>query len=472
VKEPNLLTRRRFVQVSAASAAGVVGGCAGAPGGVKSGRSISAAEGQHTQIGVTQPVQSDSWYSRTPHPEAQWFAGARLGLFVHWGISSVHGGIDLSWGMIKDTPWDVGGLRVRPNDYWELARRFNPDRYDPRKWLAAAKALGCRYAVMTTRHHDGFAMWPSRYCDFGTRTYLNGRDLVRPYVDACRAEGLKVGLYFSPPDWRYARRHMSFRYQRAPGPPLGPDHQPTTLETPTPEYVSEQQRQVRGQVEELLTRYGRIDLMWFDGAIPDAREAIPVEWVRKLQPHIVINPRLWGVGDFVTPECSIPQERPSGWWEMCHIWHAHGWGYDRREEYRSTAWVLELLAKAATWGGNLLINVSPRPDGSLPDNIYAKMAEGAAWMKIHAPAVFEADPGPYPERCNLPVTVMPKQWYIFAPPAFTGPIVLKEVDAPASAVLMASDRSVTADYSDGKATLALPAHGRDRLMDVVVVRWA
>jgi alpha-L-fucosidase len=233
-------------------------------------------------------------------------------LFIHWGISSVHGGIDISWGMIKDTPWDTKGIRVTPNQYWALADRFNPDKYDPRKWLAAAKAMGCRYAVLTTRHHDGYAMWPSRYGNFSTRTHLGGRDLIRPYVEACRAESLKVGLYFSPPDWHYARRHMSFRYARAEGPPLGPDHQPTKLLPSTPEYIAEQQRQVRGQVEELLTNYGRIDVMWFDGSFPGAREVIPVEWVRKLQPQIVINPRLWSVGDFETPECKMPLQRPAG----------------------------------------------------------------------------------------------------------------------------------------------------------------
>ncbi len=465
------MNRRKFLQAGAT--AGLIGitGCTSARRKPVGGEQ-SAAEAQHAQIGVTQPANPDAWYVRTAHPEAQWFSKARLGLFIHWGISSVHGDIDISWGMIKDTPWDRDGVRVTPNDYWALAGRFNPDKYEPRKWLSAAKALGCRYAVMTTRHHDGYAMWPSRYGDFGTRTHMGGRDLVRPYVEACRAEGLKVGLYFSPPDWRYARKHMSFRYSRAEGAKLGPDHQPTTLLAPTPEYIAEQQRQVRGQVEELLTNYGRIDLMWFDGAIPGAREVIPVDWVRKLQPQVVINPRLWGVGDYETPECRVPEKRPAGWWEMCHIWQHGGWGYSRKEQYRPTAWMLELLAKATAWGGNLLINVSPRPDGSLPDDIYTKMSEGAAWMKTHGSAVFEADPGPYPEQCNLPVTVASGDWYVFVPPTHTGPVVLKNVAKPLSAALMGTNHPVAVAFADATATLTMAVGQRDRCMDVIVVHWA
>ena len=214
---------------------------------------------------------------------------------------------------------------------------------------------------------------------------------------------------------------MSFRYGRAEGPTLGLDHEVRPVLEATPEFWAEQRRQIRGQLEELLTKYGRIDLLWFDGAAPEVRESASVDWVRSLQPQIVVNPRLWGVGDFETPECRVPEKRPAGWWEMCHSWHANGWGLQPGRAVRgSTEWVLDLLAKAATWGGNLLINVSPRPDGTLPDSLYAKMAEGAEWMKTHGKAIFESEAGPYPERCNVPVTVAPGKWYVFVGPGYTG----------------------------------------------------
>jgi alpha-L-fucosidase len=134
--------------------------------------------------------------------------------------------------------------------------------------------------------------------------------------------------------------------------------------------------------------------------------------------------------------------------------------------------MLELLAKAATWGGNLLINVSPRPDGSLPDDIYTKMGEGAAWMKTHGSAVFDAEPGPYPEQCNLPVTVAAGRWYIFVPPMFTGPVILKNVPKPVSAALMGSNRPVPVAFADAAASLTLSADQRNQLMDVITVQWA
>lgn len=465
------MNRRQFLQ--AGLGAGIVGaaGCASKRLSSVAGES-SAAEGQHAQIGVTNSTPNDSWFTRTTHPQAQWFPKARLGMFIHWGISSVHGDIDISWGMIRDTHWDRDGTRVTPNQYFALADRFHPDKYDPHKWLAAAKAMGCEYAVFTTRHHDGYSMWPSKYGDFGTRTHLDGRDLVRPYVEACRAAGLKVGLYFSPPDWYYSRRHMSFRYSRAPGAPLGLDHEPTTLAQITPEHVAEQQRQVRGQIEELLTNYGRIDLMWFDGTIPGAREIIPVEWVRELQPQIVVNPRLWGVGDYETPECKVPTSRPAGWWEMCHIWQNAGWGYCAREEYKTTTWMLNLLAKAATWEGNLLINVSPRPDGSLPDGLYNQTNDVSNWMKKHGPAVFDANAGPYPEQCDLPVTTTRNKWYIFVPPEHAGPVILKNVHNAPRTTLMGSGQAVATSFANDTATLNLAGSHRDRLMDVVVAEWA
>jgi alpha-L-fucosidase len=129
-----------------------------------------------------------------PHPEAQWFPDASLGLFMHWGIHSVTGA-QPSWDMIAHYPY--GGRVSPPDKYYAMADQFNPQKYDPDKWMKAAKEAGFTYAVLTTRHHDGYALWPSKY-GIGTKQYMNGRDLLKPYVDACRANGLKVGFYFSP----------------------------------------------------------------------------------------------------------------------------------------------------------------------------------------------------------------------------------------------------------------------------------
>ena len=280
---------------------------------------------------------------RTQHPDAQWFGNAGLGLFLHWGISSVHGGIDLSWGMMADTPWDAAlrnRNKVTPREYFALADRFDPTLL--RSTQVARGRAACRLQV---RRDDGEAprrlrMWPSAAGDFGVRTHLGGRDLVTPFVQACRRVGLKVGLYYSPPDWHFNRSVMSFHYgsgdpARFPGRPhFGLDHEAVAaLPSPSAEHARAYHAYVRAQVEELLTRFGHIDILWFDG--PPA--VIGIDEIRELQPGIVVNPRMHGAGDYLTPECEMPAERPSGWWELCEILpDGSGWGYQRGAPYRSS----------------------------------------------------------------------------------------------------------------------------------------
>ena len=318
-------------------------------------------------------------FKRNDHPDAQWFPDAGLGLFLHWGISSVHGGIEISWGMVKNTPWDKpleNWNKITPNEYFKLADRFAPALYNPDKWLRAAADAGFRYAVLTTRHHDGYAMWPSVYGDFGTSTHMGGRDLVGPFVEACRANGLKVGLYYSPPDWYFSRHHMSFNYS---GDILGLDHEQIgTLPERPEEFDSDLNRHISGQVDELLTRYGKIDVLWFDGVAPDA---IPFSRFREMQPGMVVNERMHGFGDFSTAECKMPETRLQGWWEMCDMFTMNAWGYTDTEQYHSTEFMFSRFIKARGWGGNYLLNAAPRPDGEMPAIFYERMKEWKEKMK-------------------------------------------------------------------------------------------
>ncbi len=339
----------------------------------------NAAQAQHALLGIEQEKTN---YQRTTHPDAQWFGSAGLGLFIHWGISSVHGGVDLSWGMIANTPWGPGDNsdKIPPAEYWSLAERFNPENYDPERWIAAAAKAGFRYAVLTTRHHDGFAMWPSEHGNLSTRNYLGGRDLVRPFVDACRRHGLKVGLYYSPPDWYYNRDYMSFNF---PSPKLccrdmnAPDfdihHKPADIPEKPEGWKEEYRGYVRAQIIELLQRYAPVDLLWFDGGPP----VLTFEEMRSYNPGIVINPRMTGYGDFETPECQMPDGPIEGWWELCEAMNKGGWGYVKGggEDYLSLEHLLGRLKQVRQWNGNYLINVAPRPDGTLPDVYYERMAE-------------------------------------------------------------------------------------------------
>lgn len=298
------------------------------------------------------------------HPDAQWFPKAGLGLFIHWGIASVDGYLDLSWGMMKDFKYSP---RVcPPEEYFALAKKFDPGRYDADKWIAAASEAGCRYAVLTSRHHDSFCLWPSRYGDFNTRTYMGGRDLIAPFIEACRKYGLKVGLYYSPPDFRTAGEYL----------PYGGWQEDRRSEIPQ-ELTDYEHAMVRGQVRELLTNWGRIDLIWFDGKW---RHILDEAKIRALQPGIVI-----GRGDdtdFATTECRLPTQEEyeaefrGRWWEYCGELNCC-WGYTKRDEH--TVKSLDDLLKWYNFtherGGNFLINMGPDAEGDFTKLEYQRLKE-------------------------------------------------------------------------------------------------
>jgi alpha-L-fucosidase len=306
---------------------------------------------------------------RTTHPGAQWFATAGMGLFMHWGIHSV-AGIQPSWAMIKDYP-HAGTSAYPPQKYYALARQFDPQRYDPDKWLSAARAAGFTYAVLTTKHHDGYTLWPSNYGDLGVHTALGGRDLLQPYVDACRKNGLKIGFYFSFADWHYPVfpiGDVDFDFKkRGQFAPMSPEEDDRRFD----EFYAF----ARGQIGELLTRYGRIDLLWFDGVGWKKRDAVElkasetVAWVRSLQPGIVVNNRWGRIGDYTTPECEFPTERPAGWWEACYCTNGH-WGYNPGKPLPDVSWFTTMRDKCNAWGGNFLPNIGPAPDGTMQDDFY------------------------------------------------------------------------------------------------------
>lgn len=434
-----------------------------------------AAADQHAAIGVKTTTAEN--FQRTTHPDAQWFPEAGLGLFIHWGISSVHGGIDLSWGMMNAKPWDPGNkATITPAEYWKLAESFNPTAYDPDKWLKAAKAAGFRYVVMTTKHHDGYAMWPSAYGDFGVKKFLPGVDLVKTFVEACRKNGLKCGLYYSPPDWYFNREYMSFHYgsedqKRFPGREhFDINGQPmATVPKPPADWDAKYRAYLRGQITELLTNYGKIDIIWFDGG-PDA---MTIDELRALQPGILINPRMHGYGDFQTPECHFPEKPIEGWWEMCDIWHTAGWGYAKSaEKYKPLGtWMLANLARVRSWGGNFLPNVGPRPTGEMPDAYYEQLKQLEPWMATNSEAVFGVKGGPLPPKVNVPVTVRDKTWYMFLLPDFHQPVIATVETEPKSVQMLGGDQELAYSWDQGKLTIEPPPGLRSQLVDVVKVTW-
>ena len=407
-------------------------------------------------------------FEPTMHPDAQWYPRAGFGLFLHWGIHSIEG-VQPSWAMIKDYPY--GGELYPPERYYAQAECFDPQAYDPDLWMAAAKRAGFAYAVLTAKHHDGYALWPTAFGDMGTRQYMRGRDLLTPYVEACRRHGLKVGFYFSPRDWHY------------PGFPLGDidfDHNKRNQRPPIEDPEEDQRRfdefyaYTLGQLNELLTRYGVIDVLWFDGmgwhGISDVYEAQTLAWVRSLQPGIVINDRWGRAGDFTTPEWDLPEGRPLGWWENCISWNGH-WGYNRHGLFRSVPWVLDRLVTARSWGGNFLLNVGPTPNGTMQESFYKRCDELAAWMATHRDSVVGAGSSPGDARANVPVTTRGNTWYLHVLCKHEGAIDAYYVEEPQTVSLMRSGAPLPYSCEDGRLRVEVPERESGAGHDVIVLTW-
>ncbi len=418
-----------------------------------------------------------------PHPDAQWFPQASLGLFMHWGIHSVVGA-QPSWDMIAN--YIYGGKVSPPDKYYALAKEFDPQQYDPDKWLKAAKAAGFNYAVLTTKHHDGYALWPSKY-GIGTKQYLDGRDLIQPYVDACRANGMKVGLYFSPRDWHY------------PGLMHPNEYDADKWDLPR-EGITDSAANYRDyvtflafamqQMEEILTRYGKIDVLWLDGmnfrGIDDMHTEQIYAWLRTLQPGMVINDR-WSnitnpddphgsgmrVGDFTTPfECQLPTYMPSRWWDCCHIWTTEGgcgWGYDSTGSFRSYGWFFEHLAACRSLGGNFLINVGPGPQGDMPPNYYGQMNAIAQWMVHSRESLIGADSTPGAQLSNVRITTRGNAWYLHILPDFTKDISVETGKEPVSVTLLRTGQKVPYIYRDGFLNFKVDPALRTDMDDVVKI---
>lgn len=330
---------------------------------------------------------------------SDWFDGARFGMFIHWSHVSTRG-LELSWPL-------VGGMKALPccqdvpaAEYHRGALDFAPRPGSPREWMARARDAGMRYAVLTAKHHDGFALFATRHSDFSIASAAYGGDLVREYVDAAREVGLRVGLYFSLCDWH----HPDY-------PPFEDQHRPYRfgmVPKPSEEQWARYLDFLFGQVRELLTGYGRIDLLWFDGGWERSAE----RWksgeleamIRELQPEILINDRLPGAGDYDTPEQFVPAVPPARRWETCLTMN-ESWGYNPSDpDEKSARELVHTLCEVAGRGGNLLLNVSPTGDGSLPAAQVERLETIAAWMRKHADAIHDAAPGLEPWQFHGPTT--------------------------------------------------------------------
>lgn len=454
---------------------------------------------QAEMLGQTQhsrPIDAGLPGIRSSHPDAQWFNKAPLGLFLHWGIPSVNGEMDLSWGMIANMG---NGQKMSPVEYWSMAEQFNAENFNPEVYLKAAAAAGFEYAVLTVKHHDGYTLWPSSLTPFGVQKYLPGRDLVREFADAARGAGLRVGLFYSGMDWFFDQDYRSFNYRSQSGrgssslppvadrPDFGVNHEPRVPREVTAAFRAKYAAFNRAQLVELLSNYGAIDVLWFDGGGGDG---ITIEEIRTLQPGIVVNNRgcvmelkgpttePMGIfpGDFKTFECEerFPAERPEGWWEENLIWNAPYWGYVKSNEayYSPLEGLLALYVRAKAWGGAFLMNVGPRPDGTMPQPFFDGLKELAAWRRSNLAAIEGVDPQPEGLESAWPVTTRSDRWYVFAMPGNFEPIeLITSSKVPLKVSLLRTGEELAFEFSGTRLKVVFPEEKRTRYPDAVEILW-
>ena len=335
-----------------------------------------------------------------------WFTDARFGMFIHWGL----------YAMPARHEWVRHNERIKDEDYEKYFELFDPDLFDPKAWAAAAKAAGMKYVVFTTKHHEGFCLWDSKFTDYKATNTPAKRDLVKEIVAAFRAEGLRIGFYYSLLDWH----HPDFIIDR-----IGPYRDsPDKAKMNKGRDMRRYAKYMRDQVTELLTNYGKIDILWFDFSYPGEDGKGRDDWesekmlklVRKLQPDILLDNRLDlpGSGDIVTPEQFTPskpilddQGNPAVW-EGCQTLSG-SWGYHRDEaSWKTPRMCVEMLVNHVSRGGNLLMNVGPTSRGYLDARALKCLDGYAQWMRFNGRAIYGCGIAPFAEAENCRYTYNPK----------------------------------------------------------------
>ena len=363
-----------------------------------------------------------SYVTRKTPGDTAWFVQSRFGMFIHWGLYS----------MPARHEWIKTYEKIPEEKYDKYFKYFNPDLYDAREWARQAKAAGMKYAVFTTKHHEGFCMWDSQYTDYKCTNTPAGRDLVREYVDAFRAEGLRVGFYYSLIDWHHPEFPIDTIHPRS--------EDPDAYEQSKDRDIRKYAEYMRNQVTELLTNYGKIDILWFDFSYSSNNGTGDRAWMkgkgkddweaeklialaRELQPGIIIDNRTEIEQDLWTPE----QFQPTEWvrhketgelvtWEACQTFSG-SWGYYRDEQtWKSPEMLIRMLVNTVSIGGNLLMNVGPTSRGYLDDRAENALKVYADWMKYNSRSIYGctmAEPGfTAPADCRFTQSADGKRLYV------------------------------------------------------------
>jgi alpha-L-fucosidase len=326
----------------------------------------------------------------------KWWTDARFGMFIHWGL----------YALPARHEWVKNVERMTNEQYQKYFEMFNPDMYDPHEWAKMAKAAGMKYVVLTAKHHEGFCLFDSKFTDYKATNTPYGKDLIKEYVEAFRAEGLKVGFYYSLIDWH----HPDYTIDRVH--PLRQESDTAYARLNKGRDMNKYREYLKNQVRELLTNYGEISIIWFDFSFPGKNGKGRADWdsenllkmARSLQPGIIVDDRLdlsdvEGGFDFISPE----QYKVAKWpeingkrvaWETCQTFSG-SWGYYRDENtWKSAAQLIELLVESVSKGGNLLLNVGPTARGVFDYRAQDRLNSMGEWMKYNSRSVYGCTEAP------------------------------------------------------------------------------
>jgi len=408
----------------------------------------------------------------------QWWRDARLGMFIHWGLYSIPAG---EWkGNTGHAEWIRTTAEIPLEEYDKLVPQFNPVKFNADEWVRMAKDAGMKYIVITSKHHDGFCLFDSKYTDFDVMSTPFKRDILKELADACRKHGLKMCFYHSIMDWHhpdYLPRRAWEKTRSTEGADLN-------------RFVT----YLKNQLKEIITNYGDIGVLWFDGEWEDTwtKELGDdlYNYVRKLDKNIIVNNRVskaragmegyskegLGAGDFGTPEQQIPATGLNGVdWESC-ITMNDNWGYNKADKkFKPTKEIVQMIADIASKGGNLLLNIGPKPDGTFPQESIDRLKEIGDWMKINGVAVYSTHASPFKSlswgRCTQkPIDGGTRLYlHVFDWPKDGKLSVLGIANVPLNASLLADKRNLEVSRIENGLIINVPVNAPDGINSVVVL---
>jgi alpha-L-fucosidase len=374
----------------------------------------------------------------------KWWQEARFGMFIHWGPVSLKG-TEIGWSRNPGPNGARGNIPAA--EYDGLYKQFNPVKFSAREWVATAKAAGMKYMVFTSKHHDGFCEFDSRLTDHKITNPQSPfhRDVVKELAEACRAAGIRFGVYYSQPDCHH------------------PDYRTANHDR----YI----KYLHGQVGELLSNYGRIDMIWFDGLGGSAKD-----WdaprlftlIRRLQPEIIINDRCGLAGDFSTPEQTIGAFQIDRPWETC-MTICNQWAWRPNDDMKSLKKCLQVLITCAGGDGNLLFNVGPMPSGEIEARQVERLKQMGQWLTRYGQTIYGTRGGPYKPGKGIVSTRRGDTVYVHVLQRRGDSIVLPALPKKIISAALLTGGRVALAQADGEITLSVPKADRQEIDTIIAL---